>query len=235
LVQSISYKVLRKLEGVEIRRYPPIVIAKVDGYEGGGFNILFQYISGNNRQKAKVAMTAPVLSERIAMTAPVISGGGSLAFVMPERYSGESTPQPLDERVKIVDIPSRDLAALRFSGRWSDRVFGAKAKQLLDELGRAGLRSVGGVFSMRYNSPFTPWFMRRNEVAVEVEREGQDRRVTACGDPVRDPVQGRALRIRTSLRCARVSGQGQPTLRACLIAPRQGGPWTGYLLKSISF
>ena len=171
-VRSIGYGVLKKLDGVEIRRYPPIVVARVEGYGDGGFNILFQYISGNNRQKAKVAMTAPVLSEKIAMTAPVISGGDSLAFVMPEGYTGENTPQPLDERVKIVEIPARDLAALRFSGRWSGRTFAARSKEMLDELDKAGVRSVGEVISMRYNSPFTPWFMRRNEVAVEVEQEG---------------------------------------------------------------
>lgn len=159
---------------MEIRRYLPIVIARVEGYGDGGFNVLFQFIRGHNRQKDRVDMTSPVISEKIPMTAQVISGGSSLAFVMPRGYKGESTPGPLDERVKIVEIPSRALAALRFSGRWSDRVFGAKAVQLLDELDRARLRTLGEVFSMRYDSPLTPWFMRRNEVAVEVELEGQD-------------------------------------------------------------
>jgi SOUL heme-binding protein len=173
LVKSIQYEVVKKLDGVEIRRYPAMVVARVEGHGDGGFNLLFQFISGNNAQKAKVAMTAPVLSEKIAMTAPVISSGGSLAFVMPEGYTIESTPQPLDQRVKIVEIPARVLAALTFSGRWSKGAFLAKTKQLLDQLERAGMRSVGEVFAMRYNSPFTPWFMRRNEVAVEVEFEGQ--------------------------------------------------------------
>jgi hypothetical protein len=64
------------------------------------------------------------------------------------------------------------VAALGFSGRWSRGVFAARSGELLAELQKAGVRSGGDVFSMRYNSPFSLWFMRRNEVAVEVEWEG---------------------------------------------------------------
>lgn len=171
MVKSIGYEVVKKLDRVEVRRYPKVVLARVDGYGDDGFNLLFKFISGENRQRAKVAMTAPVISEKIAMTAPVISAGGSIAFVMPESYTSETTPQPADDRVKIVETPARNLAALRFSGRWSSGAFEARSKELLGELDKAGIKSRGEVFSMRYNPPFTPWFMRRNEVAVEVERE----------------------------------------------------------------
>ena len=59
--------------------------------------LLFSFITGNNRQKSKVAMTAPVVSEQIAMTAPVLSESGSIAFVMPEGFTLETTPIPVDE------------------------------------------------------------------------------------------------------------------------------------------
>jgi hypothetical protein len=172
LVEGIRYEVVKKLNKVEIRRYPRIVIARVEGYGDGGFNLLFRFITGENKQRAKVAMTAPVISEKIPMTAPVISTEGSLAFVMPESYTVDATPEPTDHRIKIVEIPARALAALRFSGRWSRGVFATRSGELLAELQKAGVRSRGEVFSMRYNSPFSPWFIRRNEVAVEVEREG---------------------------------------------------------------
>jgi hypothetical protein len=168
LVETLSYEVARKLDGVEIRRYPLTVAARVDGYGDSGFNLLFRFISGQNSQRSKVAMTAPVVSEKIAMTAPVLSERGSISFVMPEGYTKETTPQPLDERVKIVEYPPRYLAALRFSGRWTDRAFQAGSKEMLNELQKAGIEPIGVPFSMRYNAPFTPWFMRRNEVAVEV-------------------------------------------------------------------
>ncbi len=169
MVEQAKYEVLRKIGKVEVRRYPRLVLARVDGYGDGGFNILFQFITGNNRQKSNVAMTAPVVSEQIAMTAPVLSETGSIAFVMPEGLTLETTPEPLDDRVKIVEIPERVVAAIRFSGRWSNAIFKKKSEELLAKIENAGLKVVGKMFSMRYNGPFTPWFLRRNEVAAEVE------------------------------------------------------------------
>jgi len=169
MVEQAKYEVLRKIGKIEIRRYPRLVIARVDGYGDGGFNLLFRFITGNNRQKSDIAMTAPVVSEEIAMTAPVLSETRSIAFIMPEGYTLETTPQPLDDRVKIVEIPERTVAALRFSGRWSNSLFKKKSIELLAELGSGGVKVAGQVFSMRYNGPYTPWFLRRNEVAVAVE------------------------------------------------------------------
>ena len=171
MVAQAKYEVIREIGKVEIRRYPLLVIARVDGYGDGGFNLLFSFITGNNKQKSNVAMTAPVVSEEIAMTAPVLADAGSIAFVMPEGFTLERTPKPLDNRVKIVEIPERVVAALRFSGRWSNSLFKKKSKELLEELKKANISTVGNFFSMRYNGPFTPWFMRRNEVAVPIEFE----------------------------------------------------------------
>jgi hypothetical protein len=168
MVEQAKYEVLKQINNVEIRRYQNMVIARVDGYGDGGFNLLFNFITGNNKQKSKIAMTAPVVSEQIAMTAPVLSESDSIAFVMPEGLTLETTPEPLDELVKIVEIPERVIAALKFSGRWSNSIFKKKSKEMLEELTKAGIKTVGQVFTMRYNGPFTPWFMRRNEVAVEI-------------------------------------------------------------------
>ena len=168
MVEQAKYEVLREINNVEIRRYPSLVTARVDGYGDGGFNILFNFITGNNQQKSKIAMTAPVVSEQIAMTAPVLSESDSIAFIMPEGLTLETTPEPLDELVKIVEIPERVVAALKFSGRWSNSIFKKKSNEMLEELKKAGIKTVGQVFTMRYNGPFTPWFMRRNEVAVEI-------------------------------------------------------------------
>ena len=170
MVEQAKYEVLRQINKLEIRRYPSLVVTRVNGLGDGGFNILFSFITGNNRQKSKIAMTAPVVSEQIAMTIPVLSESESLAFVIPEGLTLETTPEPLDERVKIVEIPKRIVATLKFSGRWSNSIFKKKSKEMLEELTNAGIKSSGQVFTMRYNGPFTPWFMRRNEVAVEVEQ-----------------------------------------------------------------
>jgi hypothetical protein len=169
MVEQAKYEILKKIGKIEIRRYPRLVIARVDGYGDGGFNLLFRFITGNNRQKSDIVMTAPVVSEEIAMTAPVLSEKGSIAFIMPEGYTMETTPEPLDDRVKIVEVPERVVAALKFSGRWSNSIFKKKTKELLVEIENARLKVAGQVFSMRYNKPFTPWFLRRNEVAVPID------------------------------------------------------------------
>jgi hypothetical protein len=171
MVEKLKYQVIKKLKKAEIRRYDSFVIARIDGMGDQGFNVLFRFISGNNKQRRKVDMTAPVVSEKISMTAPVLSDTGSIAFVMPEGYTLESTPEPIDDRIEVKEIPPRSVAALRFSGRWSKTKFDQKAMDLLGELRESGIKTKGNVFAMRYSGPFTLWFMRRNEVVVEIELE----------------------------------------------------------------
>jgi hypothetical protein len=173
MVEQAKYEVLKTIGKTEIRRYPRLVVARVNGYGDEGFSLLFRFITGNNGQKSDIAMTAPVVSEEIAMTPPVLSEKGSIAFIMPEGFTLETTPEPLDDRVRVVLIPERVVAALRFSGRWSNSTFKKKSEEMLKELAEAGIKTVGQVFSMRYNAPFTPWFMRRNEVAITIESDSE--------------------------------------------------------------
>jgi hypothetical protein len=43
--------------------------------------------------------------------------------------------------------------------------------RLLSALTAKGIHTIGEPFLMRYNAPFTPGFLRRNEVGVEIRRE----------------------------------------------------------------
>ena len=178
MVQTIKYEVVKKLDELEIRHYPRIIIAKVNNSEMDSFGLLFRYISGANVEKKKVKMTSPVVSQEtsqeIKMTSPVLSefsNEGYMAFVMPSEFELESTPLPLDSRVKIEEVPSRTVAVLRFSGNWSEAHFEEKTKNLLEEITNAKVKTKGNVFTMLYNPPFTPSFLRRNEVAIEVYNE----------------------------------------------------------------
>ena len=103
------------------------------------------------------------------MTAPVLSEKDSIAFVMPKEYILENTPEPNDERIRIKQIPERYVAALKFSGRWTSSNFAAKSKQLLKDLEKSNIKTKGNIFTMRYSGPLTPWFLRRNEVAIEID------------------------------------------------------------------
>ena len=169
MVKEAKYRLIKLLDKVEIRLYNNLITAEVAGYGDGGFNLLFNYISGNNTTKANLEMTSPVISQNIEMTAPVLSEKDAIAFVMPEEYTLENTPKPNDERVKIQQIPERYVAVLRFTGRWTTSNFIKKSKQLLKELQTSNIKTKGNIFTMRYSGPFTPWFLRRNEVATEID------------------------------------------------------------------
>ena len=146
---------------------------------GAGFRILAGYIFGDNRSSEKMAMTAPVTREpaesvQMNMTAPVISERVAEAeryryqFVMERKYTRETLPVPDDERVTIREIPARTMAAHRYSGRWTASNFEKHAGILLRALERDGIEVTGTPQSAAYNSPFTPPFLRRNEVLVEI-------------------------------------------------------------------
>ena len=169
MVEEPKYEVLRSIEGVEIRRYNPILLATARG-STDLFGMLFRYISGANKGSAKISMTAPVITpENISMTSPVFTSGDTMSFVTPSSYTRETVPEPTDPRISIEELPSRTLAVLRFSGWARESTVEKKKKLLLDTLAKNGMKVRGDVVLMRYDAPFTPWFLRRNEVAVEVE------------------------------------------------------------------
>jgi hypothetical protein len=173
MTETIPYEVTGSLGEVEFRRYPAILLVTVKGLEENeAFWVLFRYISGNNRPGKKVPMTAPVITpEKIAMTAPVISGTAGMSFVLPASYTRDQVPEPIDTRASVSEVPAREIAVIRFSGRASPGDVAGVRERLLRILGEQGIATHGEPFLMRYNAPFTPGFLRRNEVAVEVRRQ----------------------------------------------------------------
>ncbi|MBC8498240.1 heme-binding protein [Candidatus Bathyarchaeota archaeon] len=170
MVETPSYEVVGEMDGVEVRLYPRLILATVMGDSGGNpFRLLFQYISGGNSGGSKISMTAPVLTpERIEMTAPVISEGYSMSFVVPSKYTMDTVPTPNDERIRIQEVSERKLAVVRFRG-WAREGSVEKQKaRLISVLQGNGVETVGEPFLMRYNSPWTPGFMRRNELGIEI-------------------------------------------------------------------
>jgi hypothetical protein len=170
MVETPSYEVLTRIDEVEIRLYPRLILATVSG-DGvrPPFRILFEYISGGNSGGSKISMTAPVITpERIDMTAPVISGGGSMSFVVPSKYTMESVPVPNDGRVRIHEVSERKLAVIRFRGWAREKSVERQKSALISVLQKNGVETIGEPFLMRYNSPWTPGFMRRNEIGIEI-------------------------------------------------------------------
>jgi len=179
-VKEAAYTVERADGDFEVRRYDPQVVAEtvVGGTleEAGNqaFRPLFNYISGANRSKGKIAMTAPVAQQRegekIAMTTPVgqeaVSNQWAITFMMPARYTLETLPEPTDEKVRLRAIPARRMAAVQYSGTWSGRRYERNLARLREWMKAQDLTADGEPVWARYNAPFTPWFLRRNEVLV---------------------------------------------------------------------
>ncbi len=184
-IEEATYKVLKTSKNMELRDYDSHIVAEtlVDGdlEEAGGkaFNKLFKYISGENRSKVKVAMTAPVsqepAGEKISMTAPVgqqlVKGKWAVSFMMPASYTLATLPEPVDSAVVLRQVPSRQMAVVRYSGLWSEKNYLENKLELEKWIKETGLTIVGDPIWARYNPPFTPWFMRRNEIMIPVKQE----------------------------------------------------------------
>ncbi len=181
-IEEAPYEVVKQDGRFEIRDYASHILAEtvVEGdLEDAGnkaFNRLFGYISGENRTRSKLAMTAPVsqqsAGEKIAMTAPVgqqrAGDDWAVSFMMPSEYSMETLPEPNDPLITLRQVPPRTMAAVRYSGFWSEKNY-LKHKAALEEwVARMGLVITGDPVWARYNAPFTPWFLRRNEILVPV-------------------------------------------------------------------
>jgi hypothetical protein len=182
-IEEAAYKTVEKDGAFEIRDYAPHILAEtvVEGdLEGAGnkaFNRLFRYISGENRSRDKVAMTAPVsqepMGEKITMTAPVgqqrVQDRWVVSFMMPAAYTLETLPEPEDPAVRLRQVPARRIAAVRYSGFWSETGYLRYKSALESWIHARGLIVAGDPIWARYNPPFTPWFLRRNEILIPVD------------------------------------------------------------------
>ncbi len=184
-IEHPQYTVLKKHRGYEIREYDAYLAAEVD-VEGTqkeslsrGFKLLFDYISGSNEKQVSIKMTAPVLqqgeekSERIAMTAPVMQEQREesfvVSFMMPSNYTFDTLPVPKGQEVKIVQREKKKAAVLRFAGYATDERIKKKQERLKKYLDENGYQAISSFQLALYNPPWTPPFMRRNEVIYEVK------------------------------------------------------------------
>jgi len=166
--EEAAYKVVEKDNQFEIRDYAPHILAEtvVDGsLEDAGnsaFRPLFQYISGDNGTHGKVPMTAPV-GQQPAQEKWAVS------FMMPAAYTLGTLPAPADPKITLRPVPARRVAAVRYSGFWSEKNYLRSKSQLEAWIRAKGLTVAGDPVWARYNPPFTPWFLRRNEILIPVD------------------------------------------------------------------
>jgi hypothetical protein len=179
-----DYQVVRELGDIELRQYGAYTVAEVlvvgPASEAGNqaFPILAGYIFGKNKGERKFAMTAPATQSavpvKLEMTAPVTQtaapGGFLVQFVLPKGVTMASAPEPLDARVQLREVLPARVAVIRYSGFWSESNYNEHLAKLQAALRAADVVWMGEAVYSRYNAPFTPWFLRRNEIWLQLPR-----------------------------------------------------------------
>ena len=165
--ESAPYRVVRTAGQFEVRDYPPLMVVETpmqgrDSGMNGSFNRLFKFITGGNESKQKIAMTTPVF-----MTGS--ESNATMAFVMPVKFTAENVPKPVDDTVKVQELPAGRFAVMRFSGGRSAK----NEKQALDQLKQwmasERMTELSPPVYGYFDPPWTPTFLRRNEVMLRTD------------------------------------------------------------------
>ncbi len=162
--ETAPYEVLSKEDAFEIRQYDAFYTAAVEelSLEGSrGFSQIFDYISGNNEEKKKISMTTPVINE-------MNKENVTTEFVMPKNYSLKNLPTPTNPKVKIKKTDQMLVASVTFSGTTNDKKIRKNEQLLLDWIEKKNMKPSGNYKLARYNPPFIPPFLRRNEILIEI-------------------------------------------------------------------
>jgi DNA gyrase inhibitor GyrI len=158
--ETQKYEVIKQIEDIEIRFYPPSLMAKVDS--GGGFSKLFQYISGKNDKNQKIAMTTPV-----HMTNE--NNKSTMVFVLPSKYTLDNIAAPKDKNIEVYNSKPGYYAAITYGGYSNSEKVKKNHYNLLNKLKNESFKVLNDMpIVLSYNSPYKV-FNRRNEVLVEIE------------------------------------------------------------------
>ena len=186
-IEEAEYRVLEREGQFEIREYAEHIVAETiagKNFEEAGsvaFKRLFRYISGDNESRRKIAMAAPVsqrtAGEKIAMTAPVSQrpsdSDWAVSFMMPSSYTIDTLPVPSNPEIKIRTVRAHIAGAVQYSGFWSEKNYLENKSRLEAWIEKKKFIKDGNAVWARYNAPFTPWFLRRNEILIPLAMQGQ--------------------------------------------------------------
>lgn len=188
-IEMPRFEVVLESDGAQIRDYAPMIVAEVTvearnirDASSRGFRPLANYIFGSNQARDKIAMTSPVTaqpkSHKIDMTAPVTSqaiGSGeyTVRFIMPAEWTMDTLPIPNDDRVKLVEVPGHQMAAVRWIGGDSAEIRANAETYLTDWVAEHGYRITGEATWAGYDGPMTPRSQRRYEIMLPVTK-GED-------------------------------------------------------------
>ena len=161
--EEASYDVVHKTDIYEVRYYSDRLVAQVTNKgDNNSFRKLFNYISGENKNSEKIAMTIPVTQTKK-------DGELFMQFYLPSKFNKETTPIPTNPDLEITTIPEGYFAVIKFSGRSSDKNFEKHNKILKQKLLDDKISTNGFAVRATYNSPFTLPPLRRNEAMFSID------------------------------------------------------------------
>jgi hypothetical protein len=165
--ESASYKAVRSDGKFQVRDYPALTIVETPlggsrSGDDGSFMRLFRFITGSNEAKEKISMTTPVF----------MSGSGSnatMAFVMPAKLAGTQVPKPTDGSLRVRELNPGRFVVLRFSGGRNAKNESETPARLKAWMEAQGFRTVSAPIYGYFDPPWTPGFLRRNEVMLRTD------------------------------------------------------------------
>jgi DNA gyrase inhibitor GyrI len=165
--ESAAYTVVRTDGKVQVRDYPVLRIAETittDPENGGdgSFSRLFRFITGGNKEEQKIAMTTPVFMSTSGTNR-------TMAFVMPATFESDQVPEPSDDAVTLRELPAGRFAVLRYGGGRKATREAAALEKLEAWIEAEGLSAVSSPVYGYFDPPWTPAFLRRNEVMLQIE------------------------------------------------------------------
>jgi len=161
--EEASYEVVHKTNIYEVRYYSErLIVQVINKGNNNSFQKLFKYISGQNENSEKIAMTIPV-------TQTQKDGKTFMQFYLPSKFNKDTTPIPNNPDLEVTTIPEGYFAVLKFSGRSSDKNFEKHNKILKKKLIEDNISIKGSVIRATYNSPFTLPPLRRNESMFSID------------------------------------------------------------------
>lgn len=168
--ETPEYKVIRKDDRVEIRDYPALTVATAlmgERERDASFGKLFRFITGGNEQSEKIAMTTPVLID-------TANEKKTMNFIMPKKVAENGVPKPSGESVSLGKVEAARFAVLRFSGGRTTEKEAKAVEKLKAWLEGQKIAGKGAPMFAYYDPPWTPVFMRRNEVMIRIDHRAGD-------------------------------------------------------------
>ncbi len=164
--ESASFRVVRIDGKFQLRDYSALIVAETPmaGGDDSSFMRLFRFISGKNQNRVKIAMTTPVF----------MSGSGTnatMAFVMPTKFKAGEVPKPENPQVRVHEVAPGCFAVLRFSGGRNSTNQAKALASLQTWMKAQGLKELSQPIFGYFDPPWTPSFLRRNEVMIRTEPE----------------------------------------------------------------